>query len=487
MKKIFVLFIFTTLLLLACGKEENPSPETTTPTNSQNEPFSVAIGDSEIPYITIDTKGEAILNEPKVAAEMTIYENKMEIQKANIGIEFRGSTSFRISDKKSFGIETWDEAGNDINTSFFGFPEEEDWVLIGHVVSVNQNATFDRTLMHHHLGYELSRSIGRYASRSKYVELEINGEYLGVYMFMEKLKRNKERIPLKKLEPTDTDSESITGGYILKIDKTSGGDIDNIGQPLSYFENNWQDDARYNERNSFRSVYDINRQIINFPAYGQPYHSSQFLETYFLYEYPKPDIITDDQKSYIQTYINEFEQALLTDNFSTEERTYTDYIDVNSFVDFFLLNELVRNIDGYRLSTYLTKDRGEKLKMGPIWDLNIGYSNPDRLPFDDWVINYNLYVNQDAWMVPFWWPRLLEDPQFKAAIKTRWTALRAAELQTGMVLGKVTEISNYLQSNRAIERNLNKWGVQDYITGINELRDYLKNRLTWMDSEIGNF
>ncbi|MEM6316101.1 MAG: CotH kinase family protein [Bacteroidota bacterium] len=489
MRRNLFYFLFPLFILsVACSKETNTEPQPVTPPPTETiSPFAVDVGDSDIPYIIIDTKGTAIENEPKVPAEMTIYIEKQEVQKANIGIEFRGSTSFRLSDKKSYGIETWDAAGEDINLSFFDFPEEEDWVLIGHVVNLGQGFTFDRTLMYHHFGYELSRSIGRYASRSKHVELEINGEYLGIYMFMEKLKRNKNRIPLKKLEPTDTDAESITGGYILKIDKTSGGDIDNLNQPLSYFENNWADDARYTQNNSFRSNYDINGQPIDFSPYNSPYHSQQYLETYFLYEYPKPDIITNDQKAYIQNYINEFETALLADDFGTNTRTYTDYIDVPSFVDYFLLSELVRNIDGYRLSTYLTKDRGEKLKMGPVWDLNIGYDNPERIPFDDWVINYNNYVNQDAWMMPFWWLRLLSDPQFKAAVRTRWTALRTSELQTSNLLSLVDDTANNLIDNGAIERNATIWGNEDYTSSVNNLKNYLENRAAWMDSEIGSF
>ena len=92
---------------------------------------------------------------------------------------------------------------NNIDVSFFDFPEEEDWVLIGHVVNQAQGTFFDRTLMYHHFGYQLFRKMGQYGSRSKFVELEINGTYLGVYMFMEKLKRDKNRIDIKKLEPTD--------------------------------------------------------------------------------------------------------------------------------------------------------------------------------------------------------------------------------------------------------------------------------------------
>jgi len=86
-------------------------------------------------------------------------------------------------------------------------------------------------------------------------------------------------------------------------------------QSLSYYEENWDDDARYSEEISFRSKYDINGDLLSDPAFDPPYHSNQYLETYFLYEYPKADQITSQQKEYIQKYIEEFETALLNDDF----------------------------------------------------------------------------------------------------------------------------------------------------------------------------
>ncbi|MFT5021869.1 MAG: hypothetical protein ACI834_000543, partial [Colwellia sp.] len=267
-----------------------------------------------------------------------------------------------------------------------------------------------------------------------------------------------------------------------------GGDA-TAGQPLEYYNNNWADDAKYNEAISFRSPYDIFKNPINFPAYGEPYHPQMYLETYFLYEYPKPEVITMAQKQYIQKYLTDFETALISDNFASAQRTYTNYIDLNSFVDFFIINEITGNVDGYRLSTYLHKDRGEKLKMGPIWDLNIGYNRQGRVPFNDWIANYNTYVQQDAWMVPFWWPRLLQDPVFKTALKSRWQELRAGSLSNNQVLGLIDSTSKYLQDNGAIQRNFNKWiGIPvDYPLAVSELRAYLVNRLKWMDQTIGTY
>ncbi|HEY3430675.1 MAG TPA: CotH kinase family protein [Cyclobacteriaceae bacterium] len=442
-------------------------------------PFAVDIGKSEIPYIIINTHDAAIQFSSKIPVTMQIYEGKELTQEAEMGIEYRGKTSYRLSDKKGYNIETIDG-----DLSFFGFPAEEDFRLIGHIVNLEDKYIFDRTLMYNFIGYEISRSIGRYASRCQFVELQINDEYRGVYVFMEKIKRDDNRVNIKSL---NTSSANLTGGYILKIDKT---DAPSAGQPLSYFDNNWDDDARYTESNSFRSRYDIYGNVLAHAAYGQPYHSLKYLETYFLYEYPKEEDITMAQKEYIANYIDQFETALLTDNFATDTRTYTNYIDLSSFVDFFILNELFRNVDAYRLSTFLQKDRDGKLAMGPIWDLDIAYDNGSRIPIDDWVIHYNHHVSDDAWMVHFWWPRLMQDPQFKAAVKARWNELRADQLSNSKLTQLVAETGQFLIRNRAAARNYRVWdqniGV-NYSDAIANLESFLVIRAEWMNSTISQF
>jgi hypothetical protein len=469
------------LLLSGCKKEYYG-------TEPQEEvKFAVETGESELPYIQITTASQ-ILNEPKISGQMNYFVNKKSVLKTPIGIEYRGSTSFRISDKKSYGIETRDDSGNGIDLEVGGFPAESDWVLMGDVFRAYDNIIFDPTLMHHYVGYELSRRMGEYSSRSKFVELEVNGVYLGIYILMEKLKRGPDRIDIKKLEAADTDTSAITGGYILKIDKTAGSDV--IGyHPSDYYLNNWDDDLRYTEYNSFRSKYDIFRQLMTSSPYGPPNNSNKYLETYFLYEYPKADAINAVQKTYIQNYMNSFETALLTDDFNSDKRTYTDYIDRKSFIDYFIITEVCGNIDAYRLSTYMSKDRGGKLKMGPVWDLNIGYNLQDRVPFNDWIINYNTYVTNDAWMLPFWWIRLMEDPQFRSELKTRWTGLRANVLSTQNVLSLTNETADYLIVNNAIKRNYTKWtGITvDYPGSVSAMTTWLRNRLEWMDSRIMAF
>ncbi|MDG1824024.1 MAG: CotH kinase family protein [Flavobacteriaceae bacterium] len=146
-------------------------------------------------------------------------------------------------------------------------------------------------------------------------------------------------------------------------------------------------------------------------------------------------------------------------------------------------------MDAYRLSTYLHKDRGEKLKMGPVWDLNIGYGRQDRVPVNDWIANYNNYVQQDAWMVPFWWTRMLEDNVFKSAVKLRWQQLREQTFSNNEIIGLVDDTKAKLISNDAISRNYQRWtGINfQYDQVIEELVFYLENRLQWMDESINTF
>jgi hypothetical protein len=475
-------FLSIAFIILSC---QEPS-EVLLSTGDDGFVFAIDTQESKITYIVIDTKGAVIPYEPGVVANMRMYQEKKFVQEQRIDVEFRGKTSFRLSDKKGFNFESIDPAGEGMDVSFFGLPEEEDWRLVGHVVNLNEKYVWDRSMIYNHVGYELSRKMGKYASRGKFVELEVNGEYLGVYYFCEKLKRDSNRIDIKSLNATST---NLSGGYILKIDKSDSGP-EHDGKPLSYFQNNWDDDARYTEQNSFRSKYDILGNVIAFSPFSPPYHPQQYLETYFTYEYPKAENITPAQKNYIANYVELFEKALLQDDFSTSVRTYTDYIDVNSFVDYFLINELSRNVDEYRLSTFLQKDRDGKLSMGPVWDMNIAFDEGGRIPKDDWVIRYNTYVDRDPWMIPFWWERMLKDPIFEAAVRKRWNELRQGPWSNSSVQQLVDDAATLLQSNGAVERNYAKWdkgiGV-NYDQSIQNLSGYLGDRLSWMDGKIGAF
>lgn len=419
--------------------------------------------EDKLPQISVNTNGGIIVDEPKISAQITISEADVVTYEGIIGIEFRGASS-QTFPKKSYGFETWDENNEDLNVSLLGFPEEEDWILYG--------PYSDKSLIRNILIYDLSRDIDMYASRSKFVELTINNEFQGVYVFMEKLKRDGERIDINKLKADENSGEDLTGGYILKIDKTAGN---NLGEG-------------YNDLNSFTSLYN-------------PPNAALGQEINFLYEYPDAEDITTEQKDYISSYVTGFETALASNDFTDAILGYKAYIDVPSFIDFFLLNELSNNVDAYRLSTFMHKDKNGKLKMGPIWDFNLAFGNANYCGGGEtnvWAYKFNERCQQDFWLVPFWWDRLLQDPEFVLQLKERWNILRSGAFSEASILAKIDGYNNALQKSGAIEENFNTWEIlgiylwpnnfvgNTYVEESNYLSNWVLDRLTWLDSAINS-
>ncbi|MCX8056203.1 MAG: CotH kinase family protein [Ignavibacteria bacterium] len=423
---------------------------------------------SNLPIVVINTFGQEIPNAYKINARMGIIYNGEGIRNyltdpfnnynGWIGIELRGSSS-QIFPKKSYAVETRDSLGNDISVSILGFPAEEDWVFLG--------PYNDKTLIRDALAYKLARDMGRYASRSKFFELVINGEYKGVYLLLEKIKRDANRVNIRKLNPTDTTGDAVTGGYIIKIDKLDG-------------ENN---DGWYSE---FRPFPQLSARI------------------FYQYHYPAPDEIVSQQKNYIKAFIYAFESAMNSPFYADTLLGYPKYIDVNSFVDYILLNELVKNIDAYRLSTFFYKDRdsrNNKLFAGPVWDFNLAFGNCDYyqayIPSGYYLQYVSEYSNIPSWenfFIPFWWKKIFNDQKFQTKLRTRWSELRNSVWRTSRINAIIDSLVNLLEESRT--RNFQKWPVigqyvwpnyyvgQSYEDEINYLKNWLFNRLSWMDSQL---
>ena len=418
--------------------------------------------DFEITTLGVGPEGE-IVDEPKVPAALTIKRLDSTLYEGIIGIEIRGESS-QFFDKKSYGFETWDSQYNDLDVALIGFPEEEDWILYG--------PFSDKSLIRNKLIYELSNRMGRYTTKTEFVELTINYEYKGLYIFMEKLKRDKNRIDISKLENADIDEELISGGYIIKIDKSD------------------MEDGSYTDYNSFQSQFDV---------FGNENGDKRIN---FNYEYPKPGEIHANQKNYIKNYFYEFESSLASNNFKDPINGFRKYIDEDSFIDFFILNELSNNVDGYRLSTYLQKDRNEKLVIGPIWDFNLSFGNADYCGgerYDVWCFKFNERCLGDYWNVPFWWNRLLEDEKFVDKLKGRWNQLRLNILSDNNILTLIEEQYSFLNNETdIINRNFNKWKIfgiyiwpnsfigNNYYEEIDFLKNWIKERTKWLDESINN-
>ncbi|MEQ9390929.1 MAG: CotH kinase family protein [Balneola sp.] len=408
-----------------------------------------------IPVFNLDTFGNPIPGNPKINAQLSISIDSETSFEGKIAIESRGSSSQNFP-KKSYSFETRDANNQDVDVALLGLPEEEDWVLIG--------PYSDKTLIRNIFIYDLFKEMGNYSSRSVLVELNLNDEHQGVYLLSEKLKRDNNRIDISKLNPDENSGEDLTGGYILQIDR--------------------DDEEKLND--SFTSNY-------------QPPFAQRGQQVTFVYEEPGADEITDQQKNYIQNYIFGFEDALASQDFTDPVTGYLSYINVSSFIDFFLINELANNVDAYRLSTYLTKDKNGKLNMGPVWDFNYSLGNVDYCSAGEtnvWAYTFNERCGDHDQQVPFWWSRLLEDPAFVVQLKDRWSKLRNDEFSLNSLNLMIDNYSTLLKETGAAERNFMTWDIlgtdvhpnsfvgETYDNEINYLKDWISDRLNWMDGAI---
>ena len=199
--------VFKLLLLVilsSCNSDEGIVTDISKEEEKPIDPIDTSI--DGLPLFLINTNGTTIVDEPKISADVTVRKDGSVDFSGKIGIEIRGSTS-QFFPKKSYGFETWDDSDQDVDASILGFPEEEDWILYG--------PYSDKVLMRNTLIYDLSREMNQYASRTEFVELNLNGAYQGVYVFMEKLKRDKERIdmPNKMIHADNRNLKSYTNRF----------------------------------------------------------------------------------------------------------------------------------------------------------------------------------------------------------------------------------------------------------------------------------
>ena len=415
---------------------------------------------SHLPIIVVNTNGQEIPNEDKITAHMgIIYNAPGEINYLSdpynhydgfIGIEIRGSSTTWFP-KKQFAVETRDSLGENNNVPLFGMPEENDWIF---------NAPYtDKSLMRNVIIYKMARDAGKYATRSHYFELVIDGDYRGLYVMFEKIKRDDNRVNISKLEPEEISGDDITGGYIIKVDKWDG---ENVG--------GW---------------------------YSEP-PSDSYGGFYYQYHYPKPDEIVYDQQQYIMSYMENFEQTILSDDFANPETGYPSIIDWGSFIDFFIMQEITKNVDGYRLSSFLHKDKDSddgRLVAGPIWDFNLGFGNADYYNGWDtqgWQVEADL--PNDDFSIPYWWCTIWSDQSFRWSVQQRWNSLRNNFLSNVSVNSLIDSLQSHI--GEAADRNFERWPTlgqyvwpnyyigQTYQDEIDYLRNWIINRMEWMDSEL---
>lgn len=409
----------------------------------------VPMDSSELPLVVIETDEFGLEKHKKsYNARMQIIHNENSYNKlsdsanvynGNISIATRGQSTLHWP-KTCFKLETKDSAMNDTNVAILNLPKENDWVLFGPLV--------DRSLIRNSITSQLANDMGQYTPRSFFCEVIYNGLNYGVYQFMEKIKRDKNRVDVKKLKTDENEGLNLTGAYIMKFDKSDAYSGDN--------------------------------------------------ENDLIIVYPKKDSITPQQTEYITSFYADYETSLLDENLTNEENGYRNYIDVPSFIDYTIMNELTKNPDAYLYSTYFYKDRDDvnpRLQYGPLWDFDLAYGNSEfhnghileGWQFEE-INNHKLYHTQ-----------LFKDTALVRLFVERWQELRETTLSTENIHFVIDSTVESLGS--AVDRNFEIWPMenrtcyffdetydhtfaQTYEEEIPALKSWVAERADWIDQNI---
>ncbi|MFZ5893906.1 MAG: CotH kinase family protein [Myxococcota bacterium] len=382
---------------------------------------------------------------------------------ARAGYHLRGQSSATFP-QKPYKLEFRDNADADAKYSVLGMTADADWALIA--------PYYDRALIRNPFTYTLAKEMGRQAPNTRYAEVYLNyqdrpiqdSDYQGIYWITETIKINNHRLDLKKLDPADTTLPKVSGGYIFKFDQLA---TDKAAPKLTCTASSgvtcWSD-----------------CEVVD----------------------PDP-LPAAEQLTWLTQYVQSFHNTL----FENPIGNYAQFIDVASFVDDLIINELTRNVDAYVRSSFYHKDRDGLLQGGPYWDYNfalgVGGQN---------TISPTGGSNDGGWQyqgrtpgslpmrnVNSWFPKLMSDPSFVAQVKTRWKALRGGLLSQSSLEQRISMLTAQLDT-AAVARDYAKWPVSMVLPNgrngivygpsvptweeqVRAMRDFVVARSNWIDTQ----
>ena len=436
-----VTFLFLFTIAVASSVSIRQAPETGS--MSQQEGGSAdEWNTSYLPIMSIDTGGERVFKEMPIWCDFQVYrpDNGLGLPEgspvfSSLGtIKYRGNSSYSGFDKRSYRIKFYRDEHTSRNYGLFGMGADSEWVLNGPFL--------DRSLLRNRLMFRLSGELLPWSPETRYFELYVNGDYRGVYLAIEPITAGPSRIGLAWF--------SLSSGatpYIIGRDRVG------------------------TEENEFSSYGTLAGKTSFFPNI----------------QHPGPKNLTSIQIRFIHRDLNAFEEALYSDYFADPRIGYAKYIDVDSFVDYYLLNEFSTIKDAFQLSTFAYKDIGGKLTM-TVWDFNNGFDN---YPWFESPADRGFVCANKNWA-----DRLLNDRAFTDKVVARYAELRSSLWKTSRIMALLDEDIEYLGD--AIDRNFSVWGYtfsdnllgggdrdpKSYEDAVSKLKANIETRLDYMDRNI---
>ena len=401
---------------------------------------------STLPVLVLDTLGQDLPASSRFAlGHLSFYEpvqgrtslTNSPNMTTRAGFHARGSSSSGLA-QPGFAVQFLDEFNNELHRPVLGLPADSDWVLYAPNV-------YEPVLIHNPFVHQLSRDLGRYSPRTRFLEVFLvrgtepvsSQHYHGLYVLEEKIKVGKNRVNIDRLGPEDLKPPEVTGGYLLKIDRTGPGEG-------------------------------------GFSAGGAS----------MVHVEPKESVISQPQRApqreYLNTFFNDFDRALNGPAWKDPVAGYRAYIDAEAWIDWHVLEVLSGNVDSVGLSTYFHKPRRHGIVFGPHWDFDRALGSTDGR--DD---------NPRQWNTgPFfggaWWPRLFSDPDFWQLWVDRWQELRRTHFSLTNLYKLVDRLTDEVRE--AQPRQVARWNLQprggSYQSEINLMKAWLSNRIDFIDQQL---
>ena len=353
------------------------------------------------------------------------------------GFHLRGSTSANMP-QPPFALQFLDEFNHELHLPALGMPANSDWVLYA-------PTEFDPIMIHNPFVHQLSRDMGHYSPRTRFIEVFMvrhagaltARDYYGVYVLEEKIKVGKHRVAIDRLGPEDLKEPEVTGGYLLKFDRLG------------------------------------------------PWESGLWAGgTSLVYVEPKEPVITlpqrASQRDYIRDYLDQFDQVLHSPNWKDPIQGYPAYVDVDSWIDFHVLEVLSGNVDALKFSTYVYKPRGGKITFGPHWDFDRALGSSDYRDQDPRRWNTGRFFDAP------WWGRLFRDPDFWQLWVDRWQGLRQNLFSETNLFNLIDRLTDEVRE--AQPREARRWGLDPrggtYQSEIDWMKSWLSERINFIDDQL---
>lgn len=464
-----VVFISMLLMvLMACKRDPTinfPPPNT-----------DVVLTSTNLPIVWIETRGRIIDRYQRIEGRMRIIDNgpgqlNYADTKAHPGqridyegyvaLRYRGNSTFNDSPKKPYSFRTLDgpmKYASKQKVKILGMGKDDNWALLA--------PYSDKSMMRDLLAFEISRPWMEYTPHGRYCEVILDGTYYGVYILCELVTKGKHRLNLAR--PLKSGIE-MTGDYLVEVD--------------------YDDDVHYRSKH-----------------HPEDSNGHALTDRFIHIQYKSPDYedLNQAQLQYINRRIDAMEQAMASPYYQDPDKGYRKYIDVMSFIDYQIAMELGHNIDGYRKSCklYKRRDNVDGRFKTVVWDMNLAYGNcklRDGWRTDGWIyeINHLLYAAHEDLLMPFWWTRLNSDPAYTTMLHERWAQYRQNNLREERLMAVIDSLATVLTAHGAMQRDSQawpRWGKyvwpnyyisSDFDDEIGFLKQWLRDRISWMDSQWG--